>query len=105
MTETKRELTGQVAEYATVLRQHLPELRERYGVASLGIFGSYLRGEENEASDLDVLVEFSRTPDLFEFVALKLDLADLLSVDVDLVMKDALKPRISQGILSEVVAV
>ena len=71
----------------------------------IGIFGSYIRGEERNDSDLDVLVDFARVPDLFEFVSLKIDLSELLGVNVDLVMKRALKPRIGQAILEEVVLV
>lgn len=54
-----------------VLLAHLPELREQYAVKSLGVFGSYVRGQEHRHSDLDVLVEFERTPTLLEFVRLK----------------------------------
>ena len=102
MKEDKAEMKGIAAQYARVLREHLPELRERYGVESLGIFGSYVRGEKKEGSDLDVLVEYSRLPDLFDFVALKLDLSERLGVQVDLVMKAGLKRRIGQRILDEV---
>ena len=98
-------LKGKAAEFAAVLRDHLPDLRERYGIESLGIFGSYLKEEESAESDLDVLVEFARTPDLLQFVDLKLALSHLLDVDVDLVMKRALKPRIGKRILAEVVQV
>lgn len=98
-------LQGKAAEYARVLHEHLPDLRERYGVESLGIFGSYVRGEQSEGSDLDLLVEFSTVPSLFEFVGLKLELADLLNIDVDLVMKKALRPRIGQRIIQEVVQI
>ena len=61
MSKGRSPLQGKAKEYARILREHLPELRERYGVESLGLFGSYVRGEENEGSDLDVLVEFSRS--------------------------------------------
>ena len=105
MKEDKAEMKGIAAQYARVLREHLPELRERYGVESLGIFGSYVRGEKKEGSDLDVLVEYSRLPDLFDFVALKLDLSERLGVQVDLVMKAGLKRRIGQPILDEVALV
>ncbi len=105
MSNSKPKTTHEVQEYIRILRAHLPELRERYGVATLGIFGSYVRGEQREDSDLDVLVEFSRVPGLFEFVELKLELAELLGVDVDLVMKRALKPRIGERILQQVVPV
>lgn len=87
------------------LRQQLPVLAERYGVDSLGLFGSYVREEEQAASDLDVLVTFRETPGLLKFIELECHLGDVLGVPVDLVMKDALKPRIGLRILEEVVPV
>lgn len=88
-----------------VLRVHLPELRERYSVKSLGIFGSYVRGEQKKRSDLDVLIEFDQAPTLLEFVHLKRYLSDLIGVPVDLVLKKTLKPNIGRYILAEVVPV
>ena len=78
-----------------------PVLRERFKVETIGIFGSYVKGEQKRKSDLDVLVEFSETPSLFEFVELEDFLSQKLGVKVDLVMRDALKPRIRDSILSE----
>jgi predicted nucleotidyltransferase len=83
------------------LQAHLPELRERYGVHALWIFGSYLRGEQYKNSDLDVLVEFERTPSFFEFVRLERYLTEILKIKVDLVMKTALKQAIGRHILDE----
>ena len=105
MTEAAHKLQGKAGEFARILRDQLPELGERYRVKSLGLFGSYVRGEEREGSDLDLLVEFTDTPDLFEFVALGRDLSELLGVKVDLVMKRALKACIGERILKEVVSV
>jgi len=93
-----------LAQLKRALRRQLPSLADRFGVKSLGVFGSYVRQEEGEGSDLDVLVEFHETPGLFKFIELENHLTDLLGVRVDLVMKDALKPRIGQRILQEVVA-
>jgi predicted nucleotidyltransferase len=93
------------AYFSKLLRQHMPELSKRYNISYLGIFGSYVRGEQKEDSDLDILVEFSKTPDLFEFIGIKQDLSDILEVNVDLVMKSALKPSIGKKILEEVVQV
>lgn len=86
-----------------ILRSHLPALRERYGVTSLGMFGSYVRGEQKRRSDLDVLVEFERAPSLFKYGELEDHLSDLVGMKVDLVMKRSLKPRIGRQILAEVV--
>lgn len=91
--------------YIATLRTRLPELRAQYGVATLGLFGSYVRGEQVPGSDLDILVEFERTPSLFEFVELQDHLSELLGVPVDLVMKSTLKPAIGRYILDEVVSV
>ncbi|MBN1250345.1 MAG: nucleotidyltransferase family protein [Anaerolineae bacterium] len=88
------------------LRALLPELRARYGVQSLGIFGSYVRGEQGHRSDLDILVEFDDRPlSLFDFVRLENELSDALGVKVDLVEKRALRPHIGEHILNEVIAI
>lgn len=90
-------------QFATILKEHLHHLRRRYHVKSLGIFGSYVRGEQGRNSDLDLLVEFSRPPSLLEFVELRDYLTEVLGVKVDLVMRSALKPALGKQILSEVV--
>jgi predicted nucleotidyltransferase len=87
------------------LGEALPEFREKYKVKALEIFGSYVRGEAREGSDLDVLVEFTGTIDLFSYVGLQNHLSERLGMKVDLVMKDALKPRIRERILQEAVPV
>ncbi|MFN7088472.1 MAG: nucleotidyltransferase family protein [Candidatus Paceibacteria bacterium] len=94
-----------IEEIKKVINEHKPFLRERFKVKSLGIFGSSLRGEQTEASDIDILVEFSETIDLFDFIDLEDFLSKILGRKVDLVMKDTLKPRIKNIILSEAVAV
>ena len=70
---------------------------------SIGVFGSYIRGEEKEKSDLDILVEFEEPVSLLKFIELENYLSDSIGVKVDLVMKSALKPRIGKRILEEVV--
>jgi len=85
------------------LVQHQSVLQERYQVSELGIFGSYVRHEQTETSDVDMLVEFSKTPSLLKFVNLENYLSDNLGVKVDLVRKAGLKPRIGDRILAEVV--
>jgi len=94
-----------VAKFVTVLHQHQAELTSRYKVRTLGLFGSYVHGRQRKGSDLDVLVEFDDPPGLLELIDLEYYLGDLLGVKVDLVMKDALKPRIGRRILAEVVPV
>jgi len=86
-----------------ILRAHLPALREQYSVISLGVFGSYVRGDQKKRSDLDVLVEFERAPSLFKYGELEDHLSELVGIKVDLVMKKTLKPYIGRNILAEVV--
>ncbi|MBI5165991.1 MAG: nucleotidyltransferase family protein [Magnetospirillum sp.] len=84
------------------LRALQPELRRRYPIRSMGVFGSFVRGEQREDSDLDVLVEFGDEAGLFEYAGLQLDLCDALGMKVDVANKAALRPRIGQRILAEV---
>ncbi|MDI6731805.1 MAG: nucleotidyltransferase family protein [Candidatus Margulisbacteria bacterium] len=80
-----------------------PELEKSYNVEEIGIFGSYVRNEQKEDSDLDILVEFREVPGLFKFMHLEDYLSSILGIKVDLVRKKALKPRIGRYILNEVV--
>ncbi len=99
-SDAQRDLT----EILEILRKHLPELRKRYGVQTLGVFGSYVRGEQRGRSDLDVLVDFGDKPvTLFDFVALEQEVSRLVGVSVDLVERQALKPGIGRSILEQVV--
>jgi uncharacterized protein len=84
------------------LQRLKPEL-ERRGVARVAVFGSVARREVTERSDIDILVEFSRTPDLFEFVALKRWLGRRLGRRVDLVTAPALRPQMRQRVLAEAI--
>jgi hypothetical protein len=97
--------SSQVARFIQILREHQAELGRRYHVKSLGLFGSYARGEQKPESALDVLVEFDDVPSLFEFIRLENELTALAGVKVDLVMKDNLKPAIGKRILREIVPV
>ncbi len=87
------------------LRALMPELRARFGVSELWLFGSRLRGDARPDSDLDVLVEFEQAPSFFEYIALEDRLSEAAGIKVDLVMKRALKPQIGRRILAEMVAV
>ena len=76
----------------------------QYHIKSLGLFGSFVRGEQRPKSDIDILVEFEDDEiDLFEFIKLRDYLSDRFGRKVDLVMKDTLKPHIGKQVLSEVV--
>ncbi len=88
-----------------ILREHQPALTERYGVQSLAIFGSVARDEATEASDVDLLVEFSRPVGLFDLFALQDELEAILGRPVDVGTQASLKPRVRERVLEEVVYV
>lgn len=85
------------------LRELLPLLARQYSVKSLEVFGSYVRQQQSQESDLDLLVTFDTPPSLLKFIELENYLTDVLGVKVDLVMKDSLKPTIGEYILNEAV--
>lgn len=92
-------------EIQDLLIEHKKALLKKYFLKEIGIFGSYVRGEQNEMSDIDILVEFDENAriSLLDFVCLENELSDLLGVKVDLVEKSALKQRIGKRILEEVI--
>lgn len=90
-------------EIKEILSQSKQIVQKKYKVKEMGIFGSYVRGEQNEASDVDVLIDFEQAPSLLKFIELENYLSDTIGVKVDLVMKRALKPRIGKNILTEVI--
>ena len=94
-----------INEIKRIIEAHKEELEIKYGVKQIGLFGSFVRYEQKETSDVDILVEFERPIGLLEFVGLQNYLSDMLEVKVDLVMKRALRPRIGESILKEVVYV
>jgi predicted nucleotidyltransferase len=87
------------------LRAELPKLEKAYNIRSLGVFGSVVRGDQRPRSDVDILVDFKCPPTFFELIELEDRLTDLLGAKADVVMRSALKPRIGDRILSEVVDV
>jgi len=82
-----------------------PALEAEYHVAELGIFGSFAREEQTEESDLDVLVDFDRPVSLFDLVRLENHISDRLGIDVDLVTRNSLKPRVKASVDDDVVFV
>lgn len=92
-------------EIKNILELHKEEISKAFGLKEIGLFGSVVRSEQKETSDIDILIEPEKPMGLFEFVNLKNYLSDMLGVKVDLVMKRALKPRIGKRILKEVLYV
>lgn len=90
-------------EIQQLLKQSKSVLQENYKVTELGIFGSYVRGEQTEESDVDVLIDYEKAPTLFKLVELRSYLSELMGIKVDVVTKKGLKPKIRERVLSEVV--
>lgn len=88
-----------------VLEENKLALKRSFKVRELCVFGSYVRGEQKENSDIDILVEFSEPVGFFTFLDLEEHLSQLLDVKVDLVSKKALKPRIGRHILQEMIQI
>jgi predicted nucleotidyltransferase len=79
------------------------EIKQRYKVKEIGVFGSVVREEQRQASDIDVLVDFEAGADLFDLVGLGLFLEEKLGQKVDVVPKRALREEIRGAVLKEVV--
>lgn len=87
------------------LRDFKPLLKDQYGVSTLGIFGSHVRGEQKKKSDVDILIDLTKPISLFGLIDLEDQLSTLIGKKVDLVLKNELKPRIGKNILKEVIYV
>ena len=87
------------------LKRRKGRLIREYDLSEIGLFGSFVRGEQTKRSDLDVLVEFKKAPDLFRFLELEEDLENYLKVRVDLVRKKAIREELRKSILDEVITV
>jgi predicted nucleotidyltransferase len=96
-----------IDEIKRLLEEQKPYLYQRYGIVEIKVFGSYVRGEQNEGSDLDILVDLGETPriDLLDLVNLDYYLTELLGVEVDVAIKSSLRKRIGQRILNEAVSI
>ena len=87
-----------------IKRKTLPIL-QRYGVKRVGLFGSCVRGEMREDSDIDILVEIEKDISLLDFVGLKLEIEEALGRKVDLVEYSTIKPLLKEKILNEQVII
>lgn len=94
-----------VEEIRTAIQRHQDILAERYGVRVVGLFGSYVRGEQRRQSDLDLLADIVRPVSLLELVGAELYLSEALGIKVDLVPKRDVRPELRETILKETVEV
>ena len=96
-----------MAEIKQILKEEEPTLAEKYGVDVIGVFGSYVRDEQRDDSDLDILIELERPAriSLIGLVELEYHLSELIGIKVDITIKANLRKRIGRRILDEVVIV
>lgn len=87
----------------SILHEKRDTVEQKHGVRKTGVFGSWVRNEATKDSDIDVLVEFQKTPGFFKFLELEEQLSDWLGAPVDLTTRAALKPRSGRHIMNEVV--
>ncbi|KKR97371.1 MAG: polymerase beta domain protein region protein [Candidatus Uhrbacteria bacterium GW2011_GWF2_41_16] len=91
-----------LSEIKKIIQKHKEDLEEKYAVKEIGIFGSCARGEQDETSDIDILIELEKPVGIVKFLKLEKHLSLLLEAKVEIVTKKALKPYIGRQILQEV---
>ena len=77
----------------SILRNKKSQLQQRYPISELGIFGSYARGDFNEKSDIDILVDFNERIDGFDYIRLAHELEDAFRHKIDIVSRKGIKPQ------------
>ena len=92
-------------EIQTILHAHTGELREKYGITNLAVFGSVVRGEARDDSDVDILAVFDHPIGLIKLCSAENYLVNLLGVEVDLIPRDEVRSELKEGIYAEAVAV
>jgi len=94
-----------VEEVKAILKEHKAEVVQKYRVREIGIFGSFVRCEHKQRSDVDILVEFDprNIPGLLKLIELEMYLEKLLRKKVDVVIKSGIRPELKRGILKEVI--
>lgn len=94
-----------IEEVKTLLKKHKADISLKYRITEIGVFGSYVRGEQKRRSDIDILVEFDNRniPGLLKLIEMEQYLEKLFGKKVDLVRKGGIRPELRRGILKEVV--
>ena len=91
-------------EIIKILTEHKEELKKKYKIKEIKIFGSYARGEQRETSDIDIIVDFEETPTLIELLRVEEEIERILGIKVDLLTEESISPFIKPYI-KEVVAI
>lgn len=92
-------------EIKCVLSEHKKELRERYGINRIGLFGSYVRGKQKVNSDIDIVADFIKPISLLELVRVEIYLCKILKSKVDLIHREDIREELKESILKETVIV
>ena len=103
MSEQQGTLSGRAGALLTARRDEVLRIAARYGAHNVRVFGSVARGEEQEDSDIDLLIDLDPGRSLLDLAGLMLDLQELLGRRVDVGMARALKERYRDRILAEAV--
>lgn len=99
----RKNLMKSLDEIKEILKKHKTEVARDYKVKEIGVFGSFVRGEQKRRSDIDILVEYYELPDLLKLIELEMRLERILKKKVDLVEKGGLRPELRERILREVI--
>lgn len=86
-----------------ILKEFESEIKSKFKVKSIGLFGSYVKGTQNKSSDIDFLVEFENGADLIHYMGLIIYLEKIFHRNVDIISKPTLKEDLREDILQEVV--
>ena len=100
---TMKQSTSPLSQQLQTQRQAILRIAQIYGAKNLRVFGSVARGEDDDNSDLDLLVDLEPGRSLFDLGGLALDLQDLLGCSVDVVTEKGLKQRIRDRVLQEAI--
>jgi len=90
-------------EIKKILAQHREEIRKKYKVKEIGIFGSYVRGEQKKRSDVDIIVEFEEPVSLLKLVSLENFLKEIIGVKVEVIPKRDIRLELKEIILKEAI--
>jgi hypothetical protein len=92
-----------IEEIRSIINQHRNVLADKYGVAVVAVFGSYVRDEQRRESDIDLLAEILRPISLLELAGAEIYLSEILGAKVDLVPRRSVRAELKEIILKEAV--
>ena len=94
-----------VREIEEILKIFKNDIKQNYKAEIVGIFGSFVRGEQKSDSDVDILVIFHKDATLFDFMRLSMFLQEKLGIDVDIVPQDTIREELREGIMKEAILI